>query len=379
MKIVIDDKIPFIKGVFEPFADTVYLPGAEINNKAVKNADALIIRTRTLCNKELLEGSTVNFIATATIGYEHIDTKWCGANGIKWKNAEGCNATSVMQYIASVLVFLSKKFSFKFENRTLGVIGVGNIGKKVVELAEILGFRIILNDPPLARRLGPCGYISLEGLIHESDIITLHVPLNYEGIDKTYHLFDDQILKKLNRGTLFINSSRGEVTDNGALKNILKSGYIQGAVLDVWENEPDIDLELMRFLNIATPHIAGYSVDGKANGTTMSVRSLSRFFNLGLNNWLPASIPLPLSDQLFVIDAKNKTDQEVLCEAIETTYKVENDDKRLKSVPGDFEKQRGNYPVRREFSAYTIELKNGAPGLMEKLQALGFNVVFVEE
>ncbi len=378
MKVVIDNKIPFIKGVLEPFAEVTYLPGAEIDRKAVKNADAMIVRTRTLCNKELLEGSSVKFIATATIGYDHIDTKWCEANGIKWTNAEGCNSGSVMQYIASVLAFLSKKHNFKFEDRTLGVVGIGNVGKKIVKLAEVLGFRIILNDPPLARKISPCGFISLEGLIHECDIITIHVPLSYEGADKTFRLFDEPVLKKLNPGTLLIDCSRGEVTNNEALKNFLKSGNLQGAVLDVWENEPDIDLELMNLLDISTPHIAGYSADGKANGAAMSVKALSRFFNLGLNNWRPEKIPLP-PNQLFELDAGGKTDQEILCEAIEATYKVEDDSERLKKAPYEFEKQRNDYPVRREFQAYTIELKNGAPELKEKLQTLGFNVIFIED
>lgn len=235
MKIVIDKNIPFIEGVLEPFADVIYLPGSEINHMVIKDADALIIRTRTICNKELLSGSKVKFIASATIGYDHIDTRWCESHGISWTSAEGCNSTSVMQYIASVLVFLSKKHNFKFEDRTIGVIGIGNIGRKVVKLSEVLGMRIVLNDPPLARKLGPCGLISLNGIIREADIITLHVPLNLNGEDKTYHLLDEFVMKSLNPGTLLINSSRGEVVDNFALKKILKSGQLLGAVLDVWE------------------------------------------------------------------------------------------------------------------------------------------------
>jgi len=377
MKIVIDKNIPFIEGVLEPYAEIQYLPGSKIDRKAIKDADALIIRTRTICNQELLSGSKVKFIATATIGYDHIDTKWCEANGISWTSAEGCNSSSVMQYMASVLVFLSNKHNFKFEDRTIGVIGVGNVGRKVVKLAEILGMRIVLNDPPLARKLGPCGLISLNGIIREADIITVHVPLNLKGEDKTFHLFDEFVMKSLNPGTLLINSSRGEVVDNQALKKVLKSGQIQGAVLDVWENEPEIDIELMKLLDIATPHIAGYSSDGKAQGTAMSVRSVSKFFNLGIDNWFPSFIPLP-TEQIIEIDAQGKSDQEVISKAIEATYKVENDNQRLKDAPKHFEKQRGDYPLRREFHAYTIELKNGSLELMGKLQKSGFNIIKVD-
>jgi erythronate-4-phosphate dehydrogenase len=233
--------------------------------------------------------------------------------------------------------------------------------------------RVVLNDPPIARQRGPCGYVSLDGLIQEADIISLHVPLNYNGEDKTYHLIDELKLKKFNQGTILINTSRGEVVDNLALKNVLKSDVLKNAVLDVWENEPDIDLELMKMLDIATPHIAGYSADGKANGTAMSVRALSKYFNLGIDNWFPENIPLP-SSPVIVIDAKNKTIQETISEVIEKTYKVKNDDERLRNAPLDFEKQRGNYPVRREFQAYSINLKNGSAELVDRLKELGLKI-----
>jgi erythronate-4-phosphate dehydrogenase len=373
VRVVIDDKIPFIKGILEPFAEVVYFPGSKIDKHIIKEADALIVRSRTLCDKNLLEGSRIKFVATATIGYDHIDTNWCEANGIEWTNAAGCNSSSVQQYMASTLVYLSKKFNFKFEDRTLGVIGVGNVGKKIVRLAEILGMRVVLNDPPIARQRGPCGYVSLDGLIQEADIISLHVPLNYNGDDKTYHLIDELKLKKFNQGTILINTSRGEVVDNLALKNVLKSGILKNAVLDVWEKEPDIDLELMKMLDIATPHIAGYSADGKANGTAMSVRALSKYFNLGIDNWFPENIPLP-SFPVITINAKNKTVQEAISEVIEKTYEVKSDDERLRKVPQDFEKQRGNYPVRREFQAYSINLKNGSAELVDRLKELGLKI-----
>jgi erythronate-4-phosphate dehydrogenase len=374
MKFVIDDKIPFIKGILEPFAEVIYLPGSKINHAAIKDCDALVIRTRTECNSELLESTNVKFIATATIGYDHIDTGWCEANGIEWTNAAGCNSSSVQQYIASTLVYLSKKLNFKFEDRTIGVVGVGNVGKKIVRLAEILGMRVVLNDPPLARQRGPCGYVSLEGLIHEADIISLHVPLTYTGEDKTNHLIDEDILKKLNPGTILINSSRGEVVDNSALKAAFKSGIIKNAVLDVWENEPNIDLDLLDKLDIATPHIAGYSVDGKANGTAMSVRSVSKFFNLGIDYWFPENLPLP-DERIIRIDAKNKTLQEVISEAITFTFDVKSDDERLRNKPGEFEIQRGSYPPRREFPVFSVELNNGTAEMEERLKELALKLI----
>jgi erythronate-4-phosphate dehydrogenase len=197
MKVVADNKIPYLKGVLEPFAEVVYLPGAKIDADVVKDADALIVRTRTQCNKSLLEGSKVRFIATATIGYDHIDTKWCEQNGIVWKNAEGCNSLSVMQYIASTLAWLGKSKGINFEDRTIGVVGVGNVGKKVVKVAESFGMRVVLCDPPLARQKGQCGFISLDGILREADIITLHVPLTNEGTDKTFIFLIRRILRKL--------------------------------------------------------------------------------------------------------------------------------------------------------------------------------------
>jgi erythronate-4-phosphate dehydrogenase len=373
MKIVIDDKIPFISGVLEPYAEVVYLPGSKIDRKTVKDADALIIRTRTLCNKELLQGSNVKFIATATIGYDHIDAKWCEANGIIWRNAEGCNSTSVMQYLASTLVYLSKKYNFKFEDRTIGIVGVGNVGGKVLKLAEQLGMRIVLNDPPVVRKRGQCGYISLDGIIREADIISLHVPLNIEGEDNTYHLFDETKLNKLNPGTILINTSRGEVVDNKDLKKAIQSKRLQAVALDVWENEPDIDLELMNMLNVATPHIAGYSADGKANGTAMSVNAVNNYFRLGPGNWFPVDVPRP-QNSIIHIDGKDKSDLEIISEAVEFTYKVNEDTQRLKSSPNDFEKQRGDYPVRREFSSYSIKLVNGSLVVTDKLKSIGFKI-----
>jgi len=372
MKIVIDNKIPFIKGVLEPYAEVVYLPGDAIAYSDVVNADALIVRTRTCCNETLLKNSSVKFIATATIGYDHIDTGWCEANGITWENAPGCNSGSVQQYMASVLATLSTNFGFRFEDMTLGVVGVGNVGSKVAMLGKALGMEVLMNDPPRAEKEGLAQFVPLDEILSMSDIITLHVPLICSGSHQTCHLFDKTTFDHLPHRTILINSSRGEVVDNKALKDILKNRKIGAAALDVWENEPFFDLELLPFINIATPHIAGYSADGKANGTAMSVQALSRFFKLPLTNWHPYEVPDPLQPSHFELDCRGKSLQQCLCEAIWHTYAVNEDDGNLRASPASFEKQRGNYPVRREFSAFSVSAKNPIPEFEERLHALGF-------
>jgi erythronate-4-phosphate dehydrogenase len=371
MRIIADDKIPFLKGLLEPYCEVVYAPGQEIDAALVRNADALLTRTRTICNEKLLKQSNVRIIATATIGYDHIDTQWCAANGILWKNAPGCNSGSVMQYVASTLVHLSKKYSFHFEDRTIGVVGVGNVGWKVVKLAEALGLRIVMNDPPIVRDRGICGYISLEGLMREADIISLHVPLIHEGTDKTHHLFDTNTLLKTLPGTILINSSRGEVVDNSALHPFIDKGHLQAAVLDVWENEPKIDASLLSKIDVATPHIAGYSADGKANGTLMAVKAINNYLRLGIEKFPEIEIPEHVC-MTIEIDCKSKSIQEILSEAIEYTYFIASDDARLRNNILDFEKQRGDYPLRREFQAYTVKLQNSNKEIYNRIKMLGF-------
>ena len=190
MKIVCDNKIPFLRGALEPYAEVVYLPGAETTPEVVKDADAVVTRTRTRCDASLLEGSRVRAIATATIGFDHIDTTWCEAHGIAWSNAPGCNSWSVKQYISSVLAVLAQRHGLKLDTLTLGVVGVGNVGSKVAEVGRAYGMRVLLNDPPRARAEGPEAFTDLDTLLAESDIVTVHVPLTRGGEDATWHLFD---------------------------------------------------------------------------------------------------------------------------------------------------------------------------------------------
>ena len=372
MKIVADDKIPYLKGVLEPFAQVSYLPGGKIGRSDVQDADALITRTRTRCNADLLEGSRVRFIASATIGFDHIDTEYCRQHQITWTNAAGCNAGSVNQWVAAALATLARRFPFSLEEKTLGIVGVGHVGSRVESLAQSMGIRLLRNDPPRTRVEGAAGFVSLEQVLAEADIITLHVPLSLDGPDRTLRLVDRDRIARMKPGAILLNSSRGEVVDSAALKEPLGSGALRVA-LDVWENEPDIDIALLDRVTLATPHIAGYSADGKANGTAMSVQAVSRFFGLGLEGWYPASLPAPECPVLR-IDCRNKTREEVLLEAIQATYDIGADDARLRKSAETFEAQRENYPVRREFFAYQVQAANASDSMTSALKSLGFQL-----
>lgn len=374
MKIVCDNKIPFIRGVFEPWAEVVYLPGAETTPAVVRDADAVVTRTRTRCDAALLAGSSVRVVASATIGYDHIDTAWCEAHGILWRNAPGCNSSSVKQYIAAVLCTLARRHGLRLDALTLGVVGVGNVGSKVADAAALLGMRVLLCDPPRARAEGAEGFVDLDTLVAQSDIVTLHVPLSREGEDATWHLFDEARLAAMRPDQFLINSSRGPVVDGAALRAALQAKALRGAVLDVWEGEPEPDRALMALLDIATPHIAGYSADGKANGTRMSVRTVAAVLGLPLADWRPADIPAPAQPLDFVVDASGKSRQEVLSEAILHTYDILADDRALRAHPERFEQLRGDYPVRREPTAFTLRLQGGDPALADALAALGFHI-----
>ncbi len=371
MIIIADNKIPYLKGVLEPYARVKYVDGKEISRELVRDADGLIIRTRTQCDKDLLEGSKIKFIATATIGYDHIDTHYCEANDIYWTNAPGCNSGSVYQYMASLIIHLSRKGRFHFSDKTLGIIGGGNVGKKVAHLGRVLGMEVLLNDPPRERREGSEAFVDFKTIIQKADIISLHVPLIYEGSEKTYHLIDRHVLNDLGEDKILINSARGEVVDNYALKQSLIKKKIKTAVLDVWENEPVIDRELLGYVAIGTPHIAGYSRDGKANGTAMSVRALSRFFKLGLEDWYPEDVEKPAQSEIAVND---NALSEVIEKAILFSYDVENDDRDLRREVKDFERLRGDYPVRREFHNYNMNAALLDQQTKVKLQKLGFNI-----
>lgn len=323
MKVIVDNKIPYIKEAINRIADeVVFLPGADFTKEAVKDADALIVRTRTRCNRELLEGTQVKFIATATIGYDHIDTEYCREAGITWTNCPGCNAGSVEQYVRSVLGLLQRKKGLDLKNATIGVVGVGHVGSRVARMAKLLGMRVLLNDPPRADK-GETGFVDLATIARECDVITFHTPLIQEGIYRTYHLVDKDFLFSLKRAPYLINSSRGEVVDTASLLASLAAGKVKDVVIDTWENEPRISRDLLEAAFLATPHIAGYSADGKANATRMSLEALCRFFGMEV--------------EFEITPPEGPSD-----------YDPTRDSEWLKADPEKFEWFRGNYPIRRE-------------------------------
>lgn len=319
MKVIVDDKIPFIRGQVERLADeVVYRPGAAIGREEVKDADALIIRTRTHCNRQLLEGSRVRFIATATIGYDHLDTTYLDNAGIQWTNCPGCNATSVGQYVRNALLEAKRAGLVHLSEATVGIIGYGHVGKAVYNaLCPYVG-KILLNDP----------FLNLYDNIQDCDIITFHTPLTTDGSYPTYHLADKQFLSSLKHQPLIINAARGGVVDEEVLLKAMESGQVRQAIIDTWEHEPDIDLELLERAFIATPHIAGYSADGKANATRMSLDSLAQ--------WMNRSDAFDIQPPMAEIERSG------------LHYSPLADSCWLKEHPEQFEDLRGNYPLRRE-------------------------------
>lgn len=374
MRVVADDKIPFLKGALEEMAEVVYLPGAEIRRNDLLHADALITRTRTRCNRELLEGTRVSCIASATIGFDHIDTAFCEEAGIAWCNAPGCNSSSVRQYLVSTLLYLSEERGLVLRGATLGVVGVGHVGGKVALAAEALGMRVLRNDPPRARQEGTEGFVSLEQVREEADVISLHVPLNREGVDRTWHLADEQFLDGCKTGVVLINTSRGPVVKEEALLEALKSGKVGHGILDVFESEPRINPALHQVLALATPHVAGYSLDGKAHGTGMAVQALSKHFKLGLDDWQVQALPRP-EKAMLLGDAGALEPLELLWELYRQTYDVGGDDARLRKHPGNFEDLRGDYPFRREPQAYTVKLFQPYDAIERVLEELGFEIL----
>lgn len=373
MKVIVDDKIPYIKGALEPFAEVVYLPGKNTTPEVVKDADVIITRTRTICNEKLLAGSKVSMIATATIGFDHIDTEYCDNAGIEWTNAPGCNSWSVAQYIMAALHTLALEKKLTLSEMTIGVVGAGNVGSKVAALCNAIGMSVLVNDPPRQRAEGDAGFVSLKEIQENADIITIHTPLTLDGEDKTFHIVDQSFIDACKDGVFVINCARGEIFETSSVVDALTSGKINEAIVDCWENEPDIDQELLDRTFISTPHIAGYSRDGKANGTSMSIQAISRKFDLGIDNWQCENVELP-ENTCIEIDGSGKTTQQIIAEAVLFTYPILKDSNRLKNSILTFEKQRGDYPVRREFPVYSVKVKNASADVIKILSDLGFQI-----
>ena len=368
MKIVADDKIPYLRGVFEKFAQVVYLPGKSITPADVADADALIVRTRTRCDKALLADSSVRCVATATIGFDHINPGELAECGIKWSNAPGCNADSVKNYISSALV----SGGMDLCGKTIGIIGAGHVGSRVAVAAKSLGMDVLLNDPPRAEKEGSAGFTELDELLAKSDVVTLHVPLEKGGKYPTVGMADEAFFQKMRHGAWFFNSCRGEAIDERAFLEAKNSGRIGMALMDVWPGEPDLKKELLDAVELATPHIAGYSADGKANGTTAAVRFVAGELGISeLTEWKPAALPEPVYERKIDLSGIQSS-AEALKKAILHTYDIRKDVEMLKKGPEKFEALRGSYWIRREFSAYTV--CHAPENIRENLIRLGFNV-----
>lgn len=340
MKIVADVDIPFLEGVFEPYGEVIYKKGVDIVADDVVDADALLVRTRTQCDASLLEGSKVKIVASATIGTDHIDKEYCASRGIEVANASGCNAGGVMQYVFSAVYGIAARKGIKLDDVTFGVVGVGNVGRLVADMAESLGFKVMRCDPPRAQKEGPEGFCTIEELLAQSQVVTLHVPLD----ETTRGMANDAFFTLMLPGTIFINAARGEVVNEEALMTAIPK--LGAVVIDTWNNEPNVNEDLVELVDIATPHIAGYSYQGKVNGTRMAVRAVAECLGIdALKDFTPDD-----SDedrQPVRLDLRGRNHGEIAA-VLQYNYPIFTDDFRFRMEPHKFEKLRNEYQYRRE-------------------------------
>jgi erythronate-4-phosphate dehydrogenase len=342
MKIVADRDIPFLQGVLEPFAEVVYLQGDLIKSSDVADADALLTRSRTRCDAALLAGSRVRFIGTATIGYDHIDTAYCAWRGIEVVTAKGSNKRGVLQWVSAALAWLAIERGKLPEKTTLGIIGVGNIGSLVAEYATEWGYRVMCSDPPReeAERLtAQDGFYPLRKLIDHSDIITVHTPLLLTGPNATYHLVNREFIVSTKPNAVIVNSSRGAVIEPGTLHRTVEKRK-RNFVIDTWNNEPDIDRTVLEGALLATPHIAGYSLQGKATATAMIVDGLAQCLRLPLRGWYPEGVAHSMARPITWNE---------MCATIPQYFDIAAQSSELKYSPTDFENFRNNYAYRIEY------------------------------
>ncbi len=378
MKIVVDENIPQAREAFDSIGELIFSSGRKISNELLTDVDVLLVRSITNVDEKLLTSTNVKFVATATAGTDHVDKEYLIRNKITFADAAGCNSFSVAEYLIAALSNIFSNNNISFNGKSLGAVGIGNVGSKVVRFAKSLGFNVLQNDPPLERKLGVKDFVPLKDIL-QCDIISFHVPLTHSGIDKTYHLLNEENLNQIKRGTILINTARGEVVDNKALKKRLQNKNDLITVLDVWENEPNIVFELLEKVNLCSAHIAGYSLEGKVNGTEIIYNKLCDF--LGITPIWKAEYPL-ITNPVFTID-HNSTIEKLLNTIIEQIYSIEQDDNLLRSginLAVDlrskyFDDLRKNYPVRREFNNYAVKLNFSDTELKKKLEVLRFKVI----
>ena len=388
MQIVADENIPYAKEAFGPLGEVRLVSGRKMDAAAVRDADLLMVRSVTKVDAALLEGSRVRFVGTATIGTDHVDLPWLQRAGITFAAAPGSNANSVGEYIVAALLTLAARHGWTLAGRSIGIVGVGNVGSRVAAKTRALGMRLLLNDPPLLRAASSAGsgqaagaqYSPLEEILG-CDFVTLHVPFEKKGTDPTWHLADAAFLGRMKKGAVLLNSSRGAVADNAALLRALEEGRLADAVLDVWEGEPALNAALLKRAALGTPHIAGYSFDGKVNGTRMLHEAASKF--LGVKPaWDALAARPPPETAEMTLQAAGRDEETVLREAVQRIYPIERDDaalRKLLDMPEAerapwFDRLRKEYPIRREFRNTRVRLVGGTPSLAKKLAGIGFTM-----
>ena len=373
MKILVDENMPYARELFSRLGEVRAVPGRPIPTDALTDADALMVRSVTKVNEALLGDKAIKFVGTATAGTDHVDQSWLAQAGIGFSAAPGCNAIAVVEYVFSALLMLAERDGFALADRTVGIVGVGNVGGRLQKRLEALGIKTLLCDPPRADNGDEGDFRSLDDLVAEADVITFHTPLYKEGQYKSLHLADETLIRRLKPGTILINACRGPVVDNAALLKCLEAGQALSVVLDVWEPEPDLNLALLDKVDLGTSHIAGYTLEGKARGTTQVFEAYSQFIGQPQEVALSTLLPAP---EFGRISLHGPLDQPTLKRLVHLVYDVRRDDAPLRKVagiPGEFDKLRKNYLERREWSSLTVECDDADAA--ELLQKLGFNAV----
>jgi erythronate-4-phosphate dehydrogenase len=378
--IVVNKHTPYVVQAFEKIGRVTALDTSEITKDTVRNADILIVRSETKVNRDLLEGSSVKFVGTVTIGTDHVDEEYLTKNGITFVSAPGSNSNSVSEYITAALLELAYSKGFSLNEKTVGIVGVGNVGSKVWRKVEALGMKVLLNDPPLQRQGSRYPLHSLNELM-EADIVTLHVPLTQVGNDVTYHLFDENRIRKMKHGAILFNTSRGAVVETEGLKRALFNKHLAAAVFDVWEGEPNISPSLLELVTLGSPHIAGYSLDGKVNALQVNYEAVCRFLSLPSNRDINTFIQYPVLPEIKIDTIKLSIEQ-ALHKIVKECYDICLDDqllRQLKSIPnierGEyFQKLRAEYRIRREFVNSTVSIPNTEKEITDVLRTLGFKV-----
>ena len=379
MKIIADENIPCVQQAFASLGEVSLLPGRGLQAAQVRDADILLVRSVTRVDAALLEGSSVRFVGSATIGFDHVDRDYLQQQGIGFATAPGSNATSAAEYVVSALMVLSEQQGFELAGKTVGIIGCGNVGSRVRRKLSALGMQCRVNDPPLQTGGGHDDFVSLDEVL-QADIVTVHVPLTRDSRHPTFHLVNETFLERLKPGAIFINTSRGAVADNRALAALLASRDDLSVVLDVWEGEPAISASLLQQVDLGTPHIAGYSYDGKLRGTEMIYRAACEYFAQPVCWHAADELPRVASIDLRSRGAGNTL--AVATAIVLAAYDVRQDDARLRSTlslsaaerASAFDRLRKEYPVRREFTEATVLLDEPAGELGELLSGLGFSV-----